>query len=333
MERGHTWRPVVDVLGAFGVKAGLRLLMVLVFNARSAGACQRKIGNNVVLLTDCLSFGKEVGILIAHTHRTTTGRRPMLTRRHGAILKLLENKGSRSVTTLAQELDVSAETVRRDIRALVDAGAVLRVHGAVGLAGQMGEAPFHRRMRENAAQKRGIARALAAQIADGESLMLDTGTTTSFVARELLAHRRLTIVTNSSDIARTLATVNGNRVFMAGGELRSDSGASLGASALEFIRAFAVQHAIISAGAVDASGVMDFDLQEAEFARAVLACGERRVVVTDASKFGRRGFIRVTGFETLDAIITDTAPPSAVAAAVELAGVAMQLAAAGDNGQ
>ncbi|RGP35756.1 DeoR/GlpR family DNA-binding transcription regulator [Pseudotabrizicola alkalilacus] len=257
----------------------------------------------------------------------------MLTPRHGAILKLLEDRGPLSVTALADTLEVSAETLRRDVRALADAGAVVRVHGAVGLAGQMGEAPFHRRMRENAGPKQAIARAMAAQIADGDSLMLDTGTTTSFLARELLGHRRLTVVTNSSDIARTLATVNGNRVFMAGGELRGDSGASLGASALEFIRDFAVQHAIISAGAVDASGVMDFDLQEAEFARAVLACGARRVVVTDATKFGRRGFIRVSGFDLVDEIVTDSAPPPDVAAALARSETRVQLAAADHNGQ
>jgi DeoR family glycerol-3-phosphate regulon repressor len=142
-----------------------------------------------------------------------------------------------------------------------------------------------------------------------------------------LTHRRLTVVTNSSDIARTLATVNGNRGFMAGGELRGDSGAALGASALDFIRSFAVQHAIISAGAVDASGVMDFDLQEAEFARMVLACGERRVMVTDASKFGRRGFIRVAGFEFLDLVVTNAPPPPEVAAAMASAGVTLHVSA------
>lgn len=250
----------------------------------------------------------------------------MLTKRHGAVLKLLEARGSIPLTALATELGISPETARREVRALVEAGAVVRVHGAVGLAGQTGEAPFDRRMRENAEAKRAIARAMAEQIADGDSLMMDTGTTTSFLARELLKHRRLTVVTNSSDIARTLATVNGNQVFMAGGALRGDSGASLGASALEFVRGFAVQHAIISAGALDASGVMDFDLQEAEFARMVLTCGARRVIVTDATKFGRRGFIRVVGFELLDLVVTDAAPPPDVAAAMAASGVTLQLA-------
>ena len=230
------------------------------------------------------------------------------------------------IAEVAEALGISAETARRDIRALVDAGSAVRSHGAVGLAGQTGEAPFDRRMRENAAAKRAIARAVATGIADGASVMLDTGTTTSFIARELLRHRRLTVVTNSSDIARILATVNGNRVYMAGGELRRDSGAALGASALDFIGRFSVEHAVISAGAVDAGGVMDFDLQEAEFARAVLACGARRIVATDATKFGRRGFIRVTDFAQVDMLITDRAPPADLAAALLAAGTEVMAA-------
>jgi DeoR family glycerol-3-phosphate regulon repressor len=293
---------------------------------RAGRVCQPNFWIYVDDLPDCLIFWQDSVTSSNEIHSAKGPDRAMLTKRHGAILQLLQDQGAQPLAALAAALEVSAETVRRDVRAMVEAGAVVRVHGAVGLAGQTGEAPFDRRMRENAGAKRAIARAMAEEIADGDSLMLDTGTTTSFLARELLTHRRLTVVTNSSDIARTLATVNGNRVFMAGGELRGDSGASLGASALEFVRAFAVQHAIISAGAVDASGVMDYDLQEAEFARAVLACGERRVMVTDASKFGRRGFIRVSGFEHLDLVVTDAPPPAAVGAAMASAGVGLKLA-------
>ena len=195
---------------------------------------------------------------------------------------------------------------------MTEAGRLVRIHGAVGLAGQIGEAPFQKRMRENAEAKRAIARAVAATIRDGESVMFDTGTTTSFVARELMRHRRLTIVTNSSDIARTLATVNGNRVYMAGGELRPDSGAAFGKSALDFITQFTVHHAVISAGAVDAGGIMDYDLEEAEFAQAVLSRGARRVVVTDHTKFGRRGLIGVAGFGEVGEIVTDRAPDPAL---------------------
>lgn len=273
------------------------------------------------MLTGCLAWTVGSGMFSTESGQDRPGDRGvMVSRRQAELLKLLDGRGMLPIAEVAETLGISAETARRDIRALVDAGSAVRSHGAVGLAEQTGEAPFDRRMRENAAAKRAIARAVAETIRDGASVMLDTGTTTSFIARELLQHRRLTVVTNSSDIARILATVNGNRVYMAGGELRRDSGAALGASALEFIRRFSVEHAVISAGAVDAGGVMDFDLQEAEFARAVLACGARRIVATDATKFGRRGFIRVTDFAQVDVVVTDRAPPDDLGEALRAAG-------------
>ncbi len=226
-------------------------------------------------------------------------------KRHGDILRLVREHGTMGVAELAHRLGVSLETVRRDVRPLAEDGTLLKMHGAVGLPSAMGEAPFQRRMRENAPAKRAIARAFAATIRDGDSLMFDTGTTTSFIAREMLGHQRLTVVTNSSDIARTLATANGNRVFMAGGELRSDSGAAFGAPAVEFVSRFSVMHAVISAGAIDASdGIMDFDYDEAEFARTVLSRGSRRAVVTDATKFGRRGLVTVCGFGEVETLFT-----------------------------
>lgn len=245
----------------------------------------------------------------------------MVSRRHGEILKLLELQGSASIAAIARQLDVSTETIRRDVRPLVDSGAVVRIHGAVGLAGQLGEAPFERRMRENAAAKKAIASHVAATIRDGDTVMLDTGTTTSFLARALIGHRRLTVVTNSSDIARTLATVNGNRVYMAGGELRSDSGAAFGSSAVDFASRFFVQHAIISAGAIDQTGVMDFDLHEAEFARMVLSRGQRRLVVCDASKFGSRGFVKVCEVSALTELVTDVSPMGDLANVLTASGV------------
>ena len=250
----------------------------------------------------------------------------MVSRRHGEILKLLELQGSTSIVAMARQLGVSTETVRRDLRPLVESGSVLRMHGAVGLAGQLGEAPFERRMRENAAAKKAIAHHVASTIRDGDTVMLDTGTTTSFLARALIGHRRLTVVTNSSDIARTLATVNGNRVYMAGGELRSDSGAAFGSAAVDFASRFFVQHAIISAGAIDETGIMDFDLHEAEFARMVLSRGQRRLAVCDASKFGCRGFVQVCDLSGLTELVTDQIPTGPLNAALTKAEVKLSVA-------
>ncbi|MFN7009533.1 MAG: DeoR/GlpR family DNA-binding transcription regulator [Allorhizobium sp.] len=241
-------------------------------------------------------------------------------KRQREILRLLEREGTVALSDLARKLDVSLETIRRDIKPLAGSGSLVKMHGAVSLLSTVGEAPFERRMRENSEAKRAIAAAVAATIRDGDSIMMDTGTTTSFLARELIGHRRLTVVTNSSDIARTLATLNDNKVYMAGGELRSDNGAAFGSTAIDFVSRFSVTHAIISTGAVNAEGMMDYDLEEAEFARTVLMRGRRTLVVTDHSKFGREGLVRVSGFETITELATDRPPPSDIAEAIEAAG-------------
>jgi len=250
----------------------------------------------------------------------------MQSKRHSDILALLESRGTLAVSVLAEMLGVSLETIRRDVKPLVDSGQMVRSHGAVGLAGHLGEAPFQKRMRDNAEAKRAIARRLAATMRDGDAVMLDTGTTTSFLAREMVRLRRLTVITNSSDIARTLATQNGNRVYMAGGELGADNGAAFGRSAIEFVAQFSVTHAVISAGAIDAGGIMDFELHEAEFARAVLSRGERRIVVSDHTKFGRRGLIAVCPLSGIDLLVADRAPPPDIAAALAEAGAELLLA-------
>jgi DeoR family glycerol-3-phosphate regulon repressor len=248
-------------------------------------------------------------------------------KRHRAILTLLQQDGTVTISDLARKLDVSLETVRRDIKPLASEGTIVKMHGAISLPSMSGEAPFERRMRENSEAKKAIAMAMAATVRDGDSIMLDTGTTTSFLARELLGHRRLTVITNSSDIARTLSTVNDNRVYMAGGELRSDNGAAFGVSAIDFVSRFSVTHSVISTGAVDAiSGIMDFDLEEAEFARMVISRGRRSVAVTDHSKFGRQGLVKVCAFSDLTEIVTDQLPPSDIADALDRSSVRLTLA-------
>ena len=247
--------------------------------------------------------------------------------RRSQILSLLEEEGTISISELAQRLAVSLETVRRDVKPLVAQGRLIRMHGAVGLPSVVGEAPFEKRMGKNRAAKEAIARLAATTIADGQSIMVDTGTTTSYLARALLGHRRLTVVTNSSDVARTLATVNGNKVYMAGGELRSDNGAAFGVSAIEFISRFSVDHAIISAGAIHAAlGVMDHELEEAQFGEAVLRQGRRRLVITDASKFEQKGLVQVCPLSAIDELIADKPPAEPLAEELRDAEVILRVA-------
>lgn len=251
-----------------------------------------------------------------------------LSKRQTSILQTTRRHGTVKISDLAETMGVSLETVRRDIRPLVDGGDLIKMHGAVSLSAVSMEAPFQRRLRENAVEKWMIVREVAAMIHDGDSVMLDTGTTTSILAQELLSKTGLTIVTNSSDVARTLATVNGNRVYMAGGELHGDNGAAFGRSAIEFIADFKVRHAIISIGAMDAEmGLMDYHLAEAEFARTVLSCGQQRFVITDHTKFNRTALVRVAGFADFDFLVTNRTPPADIMQRLDEAGTTVKIAA------
>lgn len=247
--------------------------------------------------------------------------------RLGQIMGLIATKGSMTVSELASLLGVSEETVRRDARLLEERGDVLKLHGALALPHHVGEAPYERRMRENAEAKRSIARAALALVQDGDSLIIDTGTTTSIFAQELRSRRGLTIVTNSSDIARTLATVNGNRVYMAGGELKADNGAAFGPPAVEFISRFRVRHAFISIAALHAvDGPMDMDFEEAELARMALSRSDSRIILSDSSKFGKTALVKVCDFSDINWLYTDAVPPADLADALSKHGVELTVA-------
>jgi DeoR family transcriptional regulator, glycerol-3-phosphate regulon repressor len=134
------------------------------------------------------------------------------------------------------------------------------------------------------------------------------------ILKALVNHRDLLVVTNSADIARTLATRDGNRVYMAGGELRADDGAALGPTAIDFVAQFHVRTAILSTGAIDVDrGLMDYDLAEAAFSRVVVSRAERTIVVAGHSEFGRRGLVGVCPPESADLLITDRRPPADLA--------------------
>ncbi len=257
-----------------------------------------------------------------------------LTYRQQLIVESARSAGAVKIADLAVRLNVSLETIRRDIRPLVETGLIVKHHGAVSPVLPGPEAPFERRMRENAREKLAIARHTAAMIEDGDSVMLDTGTTTSLLARELLGKAGLTIVTNSSDIARTLATVNDNKVYMAGGELHGDNGAAFGRSAIEFVSNFSVKHAIISIAAINAqTGLMDHQLTEAEFARTLLRCGQNRTVITDHTKFTRTALVKVCTFEEVDLLVTDRQPPEEIANCLERSQTRIDVTGPAESGQ
>ncbi len=231
--------------------------------------------------------------------------------RQQAILEELRRAGGVSrINTLAAALDVSEETVRRNIKRLADSGLVEKMHGGARLVSEQ-EADLHHRIAENPDAKRKIARAVADLLPDGASLFLDIGSTTTYIAQALLGHRNLLVVTNSVAVAYKLACRNDNRVFMAGGELRPHDGGAFGADAMEFAARFQTDFAILSAAAIDAStGLMLHDMEEAKFSRLIMKNAGCRIVAADARKFHRSAPICAADLSIVDILVTDETPPA-----------------------
>lgn len=232
------------------------------------------------------------------------------TRWQSAILDALRITGRESIASLAERLDVSDETVRRHVKDLVEQGAVHRVHGGVILAGALAEPPFSRRIKERVAAKRAIAKGVADHVSDGMTLLIDSGSTTTYVAQTLLQRSGLTVITNSLEIARTLVGRGDCSVHFAGGALRADIGATIGHEAIALIREFRADLAILSMGAIDVKdGYMDFDIDEARIARTMIDRADRVVVAADAWKFTAKARVRVCSFEPVSLLVTDETPP------------------------
>lgn len=249
-----------------------------------------------------------------------------MSQRARELLDLMGQSGSARIHDMALRLKVTQETIRRTVSVLEKQGLVTKVHGGASLKNWGLEPSFAQRFVQNQATKRRIASAVAGLISDGASLILDVGSTTAYVAQALRQKRDLLVVTNSLPVAQALVGHNGNRVFMAGGELRSHDGGAFGPDARAFVRQFRVRHAVLSVAGVDAqAGFLLQDLPEAEFSRTIIACADEAIVAADASKFGRSAPIRIADPEAFHRLVTDAPPPLDIADMLAEAGITVTL--------
>lgn len=252
-------------------------------------------------------------------------RQPGPRLRQEKIVEAVRRQGRVSVEQLAARFKTSHETIRRDLAALAETGAVLKVHGGARLPGRQDEGPFRERMATNAVAKRIIAEKVTRLIAPGQTLFIDTGSTTLMCAEEIGRIAGLTVITNSTRIAAVMAE-RGNRttVFLLGGRFDGDNHETVGPTTIAELRAFHADHALITVGALDAgAGATDFNIEEAQVARAMLDHAGSVIVVCDAGKFGRRAAFAVCPLERITALVTDRKPQGRLLAALSEAGAAV----------
>lgn len=240
--------------------------------------------------------------------------RPLAVRRHNEIVQRLRAAGSVSVGELAQSFGVSHETIRRDLKLLADQGHLDVVHGGAARRGMM-EPSIAQRGEENAEGKAAIARAAVGLIGNGTSVLIDSGTTTEALARELAGKPGLTIFTNSLNHALTLCRIAGNRVVMLGGEIDNNDEATFGTGTATGLDAVRADIAFIGVGGfAEDGGMTDYSVIAAE-TRGRMILAARAYLMADQTKFHRRTPFRVPNMDKCAGVIVDRMPDKALATA------------------
>ncbi|HEX3015371.1 MAG TPA: DeoR/GlpR family DNA-binding transcription regulator [Desulfobacteria bacterium] len=251
--------------------------------------------------------------------------------RRKRILEFISREGRAEVAELAEYFGVSGMTIRRDLNALDANGLLERAHGGAVANGSFArEVPYRFKAISNIDLKRQIARAAAALVKDGDTLILDAGSTALEIAKQLKKQKNgLTIVTPDLKIAIELADVPGFKVLTTGGMVQCETYCCLGEEALTFLKTISVNIAFIGTPSIDlASGLYTPTLAKAHLKKAMINSANQVVIAADHTKFGRRAFSKICGFESVHSVISDNQLSSPSVAKLEQMGIKVILAQA-----
>jgi len=234
-----------------------------------------------------------------------------LTARQQDILSAAREHGRVGVDALASTFEVTPQTIRRDLNDLCQRGLLSRVHGGAMPANSVSNVAYEERRNLASEEKRFIGAAAAELIPENCSVILNIGTTTEQVARALTNHLGLVIITNNINVINILNRTRGKELILAGGVVRQADGGIVGEAAVEFIRQFKVDVAVIGASAIDDDGaILDYDPREVSVARAIIASARRVILVADHLKFERTAPMRICDLDRIDIFVTDEKPPA-----------------------
>ncbi len=249
--------------------------------------------------------------------------------RQMTLLSVVQTQGSVTVELLADKLGVTLQTVRRDVQRLADEGLLTRFHGGVRVPSSTVEnIAYRQREILNAVGKARIAKAVAAAVPNGCSLILNIGTTTEAIARELLQHTGLRVITNNLNVAAILSANPNAEVIVVGGVVRGRDQGIVGEAAVDFIRQFKVDIALIGISAIETDGSLrDFDYREVKVSQTIISHAREVWVAADSSKFKRPAMVEVAQLSQIDRLFSDALPPEPFMHLLDEAQVRFELAA------
>ena len=243
--------------------------------------------------------------------------------RRQEILAILAREGKVSVSRLSERFDTTPVTIRSDLSALELAGRLERVQGgAIPKAGARADQPV-----AQAAEKQAIGEKTAALIREGDTLFINSGTTTRAVAAALKGHRNLNIVTNSVAVASELTGVNDFRVILLGGEMNVRYAFTCGGDAQEQLMKYQADYAILSVDGVSGeNGITTYHGEEAIIDRLMMERAQKTVIPAVNTKIGRTGFSHIAALDQVYAVVTEEGCDAAGMEEIQAAGVKVILA-------
>lgn len=241
-----------------------------------------------------------------------------ISRRHSEILEIARQTGRVTVEALAERLDVTPQTIRKDLNDLSERNMLSRVHGGALITSGIDNLAYEARRVLAQPEKQAIGAAVAALIPEKASIFINIGTTTEEVAKALAQRRGLLVITNNLNVVDLLAPNPEIEVIVVGGRVRALDRAVVGAFAVEFIKSFKVDFAIIGASAIDEDGtLLDFDMNEVQVSQAIIQNARQVILAADSSKLGRPAPVRIGHIAEVDVFVTDALASEALAGVCE----------------
>jgi DeoR family transcriptional regulator, glycerol-3-phosphate regulon repressor len=226
--------------------------------------------------------------------------------RQAEILEIAKAEGRVLVDDLITRFNVTPQTLRKDLNDLCERALLTRIHGGAIYASGTENLEYNQRRQIAAGEKSAIGRATADIIPDGASLFINIGTTTEAVGEALARHNRLLIITNNINVANRLRVHEQFEVLIAGGTVRPSDGGIVGGAAVDFIRQFRADYAIIGTSAIGPDGaLLDFDLREVKVTQAIIENAKHVILVADQSKFERSAPVYIASLDQVDTFVTD----------------------------